>query len=90
MKKNLLIAMLLVVSSNYGQIQFLNEETNEPVSNVKIFDQEGEILDISNSKGIIEPKNYKLSEKDTLNIFHSNFIVKYLPYKELLAKDFFF
>lgn len=87
MKKTFLfIAILFIATNNYSQVKFLNKTNNEPVSNVKIFNQTGEIIDISNSKGIVELKKNRISENDSLNIFHSNFLVKYMTLKELLAQ----
>lgn len=81
--------MLLVAYSNHAQLQFLDKETKEPVSNVKIFNINGEILDISNSEGVIQPIKYNLSEDDTINIFHSNYHIQDLPYKDLLVEEIF-
>lgn len=84
-----LIALLITAFSSYSQIQFINKETDESIPNVKIFDDKGRILSVSNSQGIIDFKNNGLSESDTVNIFHSNFKTFFLPYRDLLKNNKF-
>ena len=82
-----LIVMLYLAFPSYSQIQFLNQQTNEPIPNVKIFNEEGKILSISSSTGKSFLKRVENSESDTVNIFHPNFKIEYLPYKKLLEND---
>lgn len=90
MKSNfIIIAMLLIAFSSYSQIQFLNNITNEPIPNVKIFNDDGKILSVSSSTGISHFNNNELSENDTVNIFHSNFEIKYILYGDLLKNNRF-
>lgn len=86
----MLIVMLFIALPDYSQIQFLNKETNEPIPNVKIFNEEGRILSISNSAGGSFLKSSELSKSDTVNVFHPNFKIEYLPYRKLLDNDKFF
>ncbi|MDN3594208.1 hypothetical protein [Zunongwangia endophytica] len=87
--KFIIIAMLLIALSGYSQIQFVNKTSSEPIPNVKVFNKDGKILSVSNSNGISRFKKNELLKNDTVNIFHSNFEIKYLPYKDLLKKDRF-
>jgi len=86
-KKIALLSMLFIAYASQAQLQFLNKETSEPVSNVKIFNQKGEILEISNYEGFTEPENLKISKNDTLNIFHYDFKPKNLTLTEVLEKN---
>jgi len=79
--------MLQIALSSYSQTQFLNKDSNEAIPNVKVFNEEGKILSVSSSTGISHFKNNNHSENDTVNIFHSNFETKYLPYGDLLKRN---
>jgi hypothetical protein len=78
---------MLFTHKNYAQLQFLNIETEEPISNVKVFNRNGNILGISNIKGNIKSKVYEIKKSDSLSIFHSDFTVENLTYKELVDRE---
>ncbi len=71
-----LITSLIIITSN-AQLKVKDANTNKPISNVKVFSKKGEILGISNLKGIIKiSKKLKAQVTDTLEIFHPNYFSK--------------
>jgi hypothetical protein len=67
-----------------AQLQFLDNNSNLPISNVKIFSKEGKILAISDLKGEINTSKIEFAKKDSIEIYHSNYISKKSIWNEII------
>jgi len=85
-KKLIIVCLILFAHKNYAQLQILNIKTEEPISNVKVFNSNGNILGISNINGNIKSKGYEIKKSDSISIYHSDFTVENLTYKELVDR----
>lgn len=76
MKKQIFLAFILIITSvlSNAQIKIIDNNTHNPISNVKIFSKEGRILTFSNMEGILHISNINFSKNDSIEIYHSNYI----------------
>jgi hypothetical protein len=86
-KQNILLIILFAffISAN-AQLQFL-DNYNIPISNVKLFSKEGRILAISNFKGETKTSKITFPKKDSIEIYHSNYISKKMIWDDLRKKS---
>lgn len=86
-KQNILSFFLFTfyISVN-AQLQFFNNN-NSPISNVKIFSKEGRILANSNLRGEINISKINFPTKDSIEIYHSNYISKKMIWDEIKTKS---
>ena len=88
MKKQNILSLFLFaffISAN-AQLQFL-DNNNSPISNVKIYSKEGRILAISNLKGEMTTSKIDFPKKDSIEIYHSNYISKKVIWDEIKNKS---
>lgn len=89
MKKQhtLTIILLFFILSINAQIKIYDSDNNNPISNVKIFSKEGRILALSDLKGEINISKLEFPKKDSIEVYHSNYISQKMIWADLSEKS---
>lgn len=88
MKKQTILTFILIITfviSN-AQIKIIDNNTHNPISNVKIFSKEGRILTFSNMEGILNISNINFPKNDSIEIYHSNYISQKMTWNFLVKE----